>query len=458
MWVAVLSCRFAHEESQPSPMKKCIIAALLLTVTPVFAQDAQQDAVIKTNTAYSYSMLESNQDLRKVDVLLDARQGGTLTPGSIVFGTSLITIADYQKATDDSKFGYLMRHPTANNQIGDVVSEIVLHSFQVGLTGVVNSWITSYAEILYDPQQSFGAGTITSLTRNQLQLRKGFVLVGDLSKYPVYAALGKMDAPFGQTNSVSPFTNSTMWHAFGGLGYGAQIGLRTSGLNLSFMAVQGGAQFRALHAPVQGTAVPSRINNFVVDGNYARDVSEDLAVRVGASYMHGSAYCQDFPVVHFTACDDTNPASTVYGSIAWQDRVTVKGGYAITGKEWPGTHNPTPPLNVFEAQKVSSLDVGLQVRLNQEGPVRYALSGEFSNFVAGPDGAPWERQNQLIVGLSGTVSTASKLFVEVFKVDGYAPLNFVSGSNDFEPFPPGTTHSKADADSFGIVAGLHITL
>ena len=99
-------------------------------------------------------------------------------------------------------------------------------------------------------------------------------------------ALGKIDAPFGQTDAVSPFTNSTMWHAFGGLGYGAQLGLKTAGLNVSFMAIQGGAQFRALNAPVEGTAVPSRLNNYVADVNYTASINEDLTVRVGASYVH----------------------------------------------------------------------------------------------------------------------------------------------------------------------------
>jgi hypothetical protein len=74
-------------------------------------------------------MLEINQNLRKMDVLLDARQSGALRPGTIVFGTSIIAIADYQSATDNSKFGYLMRHPTAANEIGKTVSEAVLHSF-----------------------------------------------------------------------------------------------------------------------------------------------------------------------------------------------------------------------------------------------------------------------------------------------------------------------------------------
>lgn len=117
-----------------------------------------------------------------------------------------------------------MRHPTANNQIGKDVSEAVIHSFQLSITATVNSWLTSHAEILYNPQQGFGSGTITSLERNQLQLRKGFIVIGDLKTFPLYGAIGKMDAPFGQMGSVSPFTNSTMWHAFGGLGYGAQIG------------------------------------------------------------------------------------------------------------------------------------------------------------------------------------------------------------------------------------------
>ena len=67
-----------------------------------------------------------------------------------------------------------------------------------------------------------------------------------------------MDVNFGYQGSVSPFTNSTMWHAFAGLGFGAMIGVELGGFNGSFTAVQGGAQFRALHVPVEGTAVPSR--------------------------------------------------------------------------------------------------------------------------------------------------------------------------------------------------------
>ena len=418
---------------------------------------AQNDTIgIKTvgfNPDFSYKMLDQNQNLRKVNILLEERKNGAIQNNRLIIGSSLISIFDYQRSNTDSKFAYLMRHPTANNQIGKSVSEAVIHSFQFSITATVNSWITTHAELLYNPEQSFGAGTITTLSRNQVQLRKGFVVFGDLNSFPLYGAIGKMDAPFGQTGSVSPFTNSTMWHAFGGLGYGLQVGYTKGGFHAKFMAVQGGAQFRAMHTPVgDGTNVPSKLNNFVGDVNYNFNISEKVNLLLGASYLHGSAYCQGFPVTHFSPCQDNNPAYTYYGTLTVNDRLILKGGFAKTSDVWDGTFNPTPPLNVFEAAKVSSLDFGAKYDLNQSDKVRYTISGEFSNFRAGAEGSPWERQSQIVLGLAALMNKSAKLFVEVFRTEGFAPLNFISGSADFQPFAPGTTHSVA------AVSYTHLTL
>ena len=38
------------------------------------------------------------------------------------------------------------------------------------------------------------------------------------------------------------------------------------------MAVQGGAQFRSANVPVEGSSVPSRLNNFAVDARYTLDL------------------------------------------------------------------------------------------------------------------------------------------------------------------------------------------
>jgi hypothetical protein len=442
-------------------MKRIFIYLLLLSNFAYAQNDdgGYPKGSVGINSDFSYKMLEPNQDLRKVKILLEERQEGALKDKSLTIGASLISIFDYQRSNTDSKFAYLMRHPTSSNQIGKEVSEAVVHSFQLSFTGAVNSWLTAHAEILYNPEQSFGPGTITALGRNQLQLRKGFVVVGDLNKVPVYGAIGKMDTPFGQTGSVSPFTNSTMWHAFGGLGYGAQVGFKKYNVHASIMAVQGGAQFRAMSTPVgDSTNVPSQINNFSADLNYSINAGEDLILVLGGSYLRGSAYCQEFPVTHFSPCGNNNPAYTYYGRVSYQDRLFLKGGYAETFDVWPGTHNPAPPLDIFAASKVTSLDFGAKYNLNLDGKVLYAISGEFSNFRAGAEGAPWERQNQIVLGLSSLINHSSKIFLEVFRTDGFVPLNFISGSDPFAPFPPGETHSINSAFSHGVVVGGQITL
>ena len=99
-----------------------------------------------------------------------------------------------------------------------------IHSAQLHVTASVNPWLTAYVELLYDPQQSFGAGTITALSRNQIQLRRGYALIGDLNRSPVYGMIGGFDTPLGQTDTVNPFSLWTDGHTFAGLAYGALIG------------------------------------------------------------------------------------------------------------------------------------------------------------------------------------------------------------------------------------------
>ena len=77
------------------------------------------------------------------------------------------------------------------------------------------------------------------------------------------------------------------------------------------------------------------------------------------------------------------------------------------------------------------------------------MSLEFSNFRAGDDGAPWERQNQLVLGYSRFVGENINLFAELVHVEGFAPLNFVSGGN----FPDGSTWSDRDATTDVLLFG-----
>ncbi len=439
-------------------MRKIATILFFLTLVHIhtYAQEekgANGKGFITFDADLTEIMANPTDHLRKVSVYLENKKMSEAPSKGLVLGASLISIFDYQSSNTDSKFAYLMRHPTSSNEIGKTVSEFVIHSAQFSMMGDVNNWISLFTEVLYNPEQSFGPGTITALGRNQLQLRKGFVIFGDLNKFPIYGAIGKMDAPFGQSESVNPFTNSTMWHAFGGLGFGAQLGFKKSGFSATVMAIQGGAQFRVLNAPVEETNVPSRVNNFSLDANYTLNLMEAASVKVGASYLHGTSYCQEFPVEHFNPGKENNPAVSYYTTVLMKG-FELKASYATTMHEWPGTYNPNPPLDVYAASKVSSLSVGAKYNFKPSGKWQYALSGEFSNFVAGPDGAPWERQNQSVLGFSAKNNTA-KLFVELFSTQGYSPLNWVSGGNFTDP---GVTWSDRDATSLGIVIGTQVSL
>lgn len=405
--------------------------------------------VVKLNHDYSYQVLDSTTMInRKQQLILESKAKGELQSNSVYLSGAVTAIADYQKSNTESKFGYLMRHPTANNQRTKEVSEAVIHSAQLALTANMGDWVSAYMEMLYDPQQSFGQGTTTDLNRNQVQVRRGYVMFGNLDESPYYVSLGKMATPFGLTDTPNPFTASTVWHAFGGLAYGVNFGYLNDGLAINAMAVQGGAQFRAANVPVDDSNVPSKLNNYALDVNYTFGVADETSLMLGASYLKGSPYCQDFPVTHFSACKEENGAYDVYAQLNGSNWM-LQAEYAKTEDEWPGTFNPTIPE--FAASKVTSWGLGGKVRTELAG-IDVDWSADFSRFEAGPDGAPWEVQDQWVLGVAGFLTPSAKIFGELIQTEGYVPLNFVSGGN----LGPGVTHSDSDARSTIIMFGTNV--
>lgn len=410
-----------------------------------------QTGFVGFNSPLSYKMLDpTTAGKSKPLTLLESKRDGTSGPGLII-GGALTALADYQTTKYRAEVGYLMRHP--ENQFGKSASEFILHSAQLGVTANITPWLSGFAELLWDPSQSFGSGTITSLARNEVQVRKGYLLIGDLKQTPFYGMIGKIESPFGQTDTVSPFSLSTSWHTFSGLSYGALVGYSKDGLNIAAEAVQGGAEFRGLNTPVDTTNVPSKVNNFVVDANYRVQLDgARRSVMFGASYEHGSPYCLEFPIAHFSTCKTNNPAYGFYGEVKFDD-LKFKGAFNQTTKVWPGTFNPNAPLNVFPASKVTSFDIGAQY---QTPPVLFGkpviISAEFSKFIAGPSGAPWESQSQFVTGLAYYPTPTVKLFIEDIAILGYAPLNFLTGGIPGED--PTNLDTNRSARSNVVLAGI----
>ena len=431
-----------------------------------------QENLVGTNSEYSFKVLDHAENTNTKQLYqLEARRDGMLQ-SKPTLGGQITALANYQKANEDTKFGWLMRHPTSANQIGTTVSEAVIHSANLNVTAKLTDQFTGYVELLYNPEQNFASGsTITGLPRNNVNVRRAYVLWGNLDKSPLYGSIGKMDIPFGLNDTVSPFTNSTSWHSFSGIAYGALLGYAKDNLHLRVMAIQGGAQFRNANTPVEGTNVPSKLNNFAVDANYNFDMGDNATAKLGASYQYGSSYCQDYvddprthmvpgpgaPLIntvsqgvkHFNACEDNNDSVSVYSKYN-NNGLMLLGEYAETLKVWPGTFNPYIPQ--FAAHKSKALTLGARQSVDVGLANKTDFSFEFSRFNAGPSGSPWEKQDQWVLGASYYVKPNVNLLAEAIRVEGWVPLNFLSGGNPGSAV--GTSWSSQESTtnifSFGI--------
>ncbi|MGJ8690376.1 MAG: hypothetical protein ACSHXZ_12755 [Gammaproteobacteria bacterium] len=442
--------RLSALEAENARLKAAIAAE---DTVPVAATESRSTLtnIIGHNPEYSYNMLAANvRTNTKQKYQLEALKDNTLS-SRLILGGQVTALADYQNANENSKFGWLMRHPTSANQIGENSSEAVIHSVNINMTARLSESLTAYVELLHNPEQNFAAGsTITGLPRNNVNVSKAYVLWGDLNKTPYYASLGKMDIPFGLNDTVSPFTNSTNWHSFAGLAYGGLLGYSSDNLHLRAMAIQGGAQFRNANTPVGRTNVPSKLNNFAIDASYTTQFDYDATLQIGASYQYGTSYCQEYVdtpasahttptfipgvtrnqapqgVVHFNPCLDNNDAAAVY-ALYENGNTKLLAEYGQTLKEWPGTFNPYMPQ--FGAAKNKTLTVGGKHSkdLGLSNPVDFSL--EFSRYKAGPSGSNWEKQDQLVLGASYFLNPSVNLFSEAILVEGWVPLNFLSGGN-----------------------------
>ena len=407
--------------------------------------------LVGSNAAYNFKLLDHSRDTNtKQLVQLKALNSGQL-PQRIIFGGQVTALVNYQNSTVDTKFGWLMRHPTSSNQIGTTVSEAVIHSSNLNVTAQLTDNLTAYAEMLYNPEQNFASGsTITGLPRNNINMRRAYLLFGNLAESNVYASVGKMDIPFGLNDTVSPFTNSTNWHSFAGLAYGGLLGYSSENTHLRLMAIQGGAQFRNANTPVGDTAVPSLLNNYAVDANHTFSLDSG-SLLAGLSYQYGTAYCQEYVVKHFRPCEDNVDAVSLYG-LYKAERLTLLSEFAETLKVWPGTANPNFPAYAgFEAVKNFTWTIGGSYATDLGFHHNVDLSLEFSQYVAGDDGSPWEKQDQWVLGASYMPKPNVKYFAELVHAAGWVPLNFLSGGhmdpNNEQPDMPFLHESWSDQDA-----------
>jgi hypothetical protein len=151
-------------------------ASIYLLSTTSYAHESAHESrkYVNMDSEYSHIMMDPTTNITTKQKMLFNIKNHYLKEGEVNFGASFIGIANIQESNRDSKFGYFMRHPTANNQVEKHVSEVAVHSVQLQASGSFTPWMSFYSELLYSTEQSFGAGTTTSLTRNLVQVRKAY--------------------------------------------------------------------------------------------------------------------------------------------------------------------------------------------------------------------------------------------------------------------------------------------
>ncbi|MBL8817427.1 MAG: LbtU family siderophore porin [Planctomyces sp.] len=321
------------------------------------------------------------------------------------------------------KFSYLGRFPTdfSGNSATDFR---LLHANQAAIARVT-PWATGYVETLFSDVFTF-----PTFNQGSFQIRQAYVTFGDLSQSPWYAFIGKKTVNFGDMGTLSPFSQSMLWHYFSPLTEGAGVGYAQDGLQFSVTALNGSRGIRVADSEEKG-----HVNNFAANIRYELPVGDAAILAVGGGYLHGTIY-------DGSVAEHINPQIFGPRNAAWDVNSSLTAGpwrfegeIASTLKPWPVTN-----ADVLAWKGEAAYDLTLR---NQR-PVRF--SGSWSEGLQGPAGSEFEFNRQLVLGLRYEPHEQVMMSFEYVRNFGFAPLINI------------TTASERDASQDSFVLGLVLTI
>lgn len=400
---------------------------------------------------YGYNILDQNNFVAwKVNYLLNAKND---LPSPVTISAQIRAIAFYGFTSDANRFGYLMRFPPDFS--GNAASEVTVNNFNIGITGRVTDWLTLFGELRYNPARTFGDSSQRSLnvgtaTGGSQTINLGgtadtvrslwfglnaYALFGNPDKSDFYFYIGHFNLPFGNMNTFNPFSQTSVWHYFGARGNGASLGYQNSGFKAEFCVVQGGPQERVANAGPDG-----KVGNFCANAEYSYTYNDFFQIDVGGSFIFGTDYCTPFPIAHFAFC----PNGTVNG--AWDANIylsfgkhfSLRGEIARTLSPWPGTAGtPTQPAFFFDAAHVTAfvaegkIEFDVYTQKDSQGNVvktiPLALTASWGEGIQGAEKSPWRHNKQFTAALQSKITESVLVYFEYNLVQGFAPLQFMSG-------------------------------
>ena len=358
------------------------------------------DGAIRTDLQFSDALFDRQENVTdKVALVLKARKAGRLETGALYFGGRFVGSAIWETTNTPGKFPILSRLPPTHTT-GTTDSYGVVNEISANAT-VTLPWVTAvvqgeYTEIEYPGQ-------------DDIQLRKAWVAVGDLDRFPFYAAIGRKTVHFGQFDTYAPFTHSHSAHYFWAqsddpvleLGF---VGERTE---LAFTLIPQHRGLRVISSPKNN----GEWSNFAINGSHRFDVGPGRSVKVGAGFLRGSIY--DSVIAHHPPGVGIN---RVWNGI-WDVNMTYRAARFDLNVEFTRTQDAWPATG----HHVQATTVQGRYRSKLLGrPATYSLSA--SRGVQGTRGTQWERMEQVILGVEVEPAEHVTIGAEYMFNSGFVPL------------------------------------
>jgi len=267
---------------------------------------------------------------------------------------------------------------------------------------ITTPWVTGFVQ---------GEYTDTEYPRqDQKQIRKYFVTIGNLEKFPVYATIGKKSVNFGNFSSYSPFTHSHSAHYFWAQTDEPllEVGYVKDNTMIAASLIKNDRGLRVLNSPEND----DKYENFAINASHKVEMEEDVSFTIGAGFLRGTIY--DSALAH-------HPPAIGFGDRTWNGAVTghieinlhdfdFMADFTRTVDDWPATDF-----------KVSAMTV--QGRYNDTILGRnsaYTLS--YSRGVQGDSADEWHKMEQGIAGLEVELLPHFSVGFEYIVNSGFVPL------------------------------------
>jgi len=235
--------------------------------------------VVRTSVKHSEKMLDWQENTTgKSLTLLANKQNGVLAPNSLTIGGGMKAGYMWQTTSDAGLFPILSRFPdfTASTETSSGV--FAINNAALAFTGTFGDWTSFYLQPEYSETEFFG--------QSEFQLRKAFVVFGNLDKTPFYAAFGRKTIDFGNFDGYNAFTQTEAQHYFWAVSDQPvlELGYYNNGLKLSATAFSGGRQLRLGYA---GAENENKVANF------AASIEKEFILGNGGSFTLGTSYIHD---------------------------------------------------------------------------------------------------------------------------------------------------------------------